>query len=736
MKRILTFALFLFIVSNSFTQTDGISYQAVIIGPDVLELPGVDSEGNYLPSTTVSIRFTIFDSVNEVEFQEIQTTTTDEFGRINLIIGAVEHDYFETISWDGTAKDLAVEIDFDGGYNFVDMSRDVLTFVPYAYHRNITATGTLTVDDDTFLNRELTVGGPTNLNSTLNVNDGNETILTGELTVEGETHINDSLYVNNKSGTYLSGNLTVGDAIGPPNGDEDASTLLNGSLTVVGDSEFTALTVADLTVSTSTNLTGSVSITSGEQIMINSNLTGSDKDITKYPVRIEGGNQGLAIVVNESRTNANNFISFWDNQTTTGETISGETLEYPTPTMWGRIEGETKGEFFNNADHSLSTFQLAFDGASSTFDLFDSFSSSVISITNNIAAATSSTAVIGPVPGVTLPIPSFNVSSKAEIVSSVAVKIAAVVVEAAAIANNIWYHNIKDKFQGVTYASGAGDYAEYLLRDDINEKMTYGDIVGVNGGKISKDLSDAERILVISYKPIVLGNMPQPNQEEEYEKVAFMGQVPVKVFGRVNIGDYILPSGKNDGIGVAVAPNNLTINQIKDIVGTAWSVNISGFGLINVAVGLNRNDSSPLLEKLDKKVSAQADEISYLKNQIENILVSIAKIEEGNTSRNHVTSISKSPIEKEGEDIGAYIARIEEQNLSNIEITTQDIEDAFIQAETMLKQFGHEDIAKDFFEKLKNDSVYKEKLMNELYEDAKTTLEYQKDLLKSAKTKK
>ena len=220
MKHILTIGLFLLLTLKSFAQTDGISYQAIIIGPDDLELPGVDSQGNYLPTTTVSIRFTIFESGNQVEFQEIQTTTTDEFGRINLIIGAVEHDLFEKISWDGTAKDLKVEIDFEGGNSFVDMSREQLTFVPYAYHRNITATGTLDVDGDTFLNRELAVNGPTNLNSTLSVNDGNDTDLTGDLTVDGATNLNSTLDVNNQSATSLSGALNVGVATGLP--DDDA----------------------------------------------------------------------------------------------------------------------------------------------------------------------------------------------------------------------------------------------------------------------------------------------------------------------------------------------------------------------------------------------------------------------------------------------------------------------------------------------------------------------------------
>ena len=132
MKKLLTLALFLFLTLQVFSQTDGITYQAVIIAPDDLELPGVNSEGNYLPNTEIAIRFTIYDSGNQLEFQEVQVTTTDEFGRINLLIGDGDHDYFKEMNWDGTPKDLKVEIDFEAGSNFEEMSRERLTFLPYA----------------------------------------------------------------------------------------------------------------------------------------------------------------------------------------------------------------------------------------------------------------------------------------------------------------------------------------------------------------------------------------------------------------------------------------------------------------------------------------------------------------------------------------------------------------------------------------------------------------------------
>ena len=40
--------------------------------------------------------------------------------------------------------------------------------------------------------------------------------------------------------------------------------------------------------------------------------------------------------------------------------------------------------------------------------------------------------------------------------------------------------------------------------------------------------------------PLILGNMPQLGKEPKYEKVSFMGQVPVYVSKTVKKGDYIL----------------------------------------------------------------------------------------------------------------------------------------------------------------------------------------------------
>ncbi|OZV67537.1 hypothetical protein CA834_11335 [Winogradskyella aurantia] len=702
-----------------FAQTDGITYQAVIISPDPLELPGVDSEGNYLPNTTIAIRFTIYDSGNQIEFQEVQITDTDEFGRINLLIGDADHDYFKEISWDGTPKDLKVEIDFDAGNNFETMSRERLTFLPYAYHRNITATGTLTVDDRTFLNGELQVEGPTNLQSTLDVNNGNATNLTGTLNVDGVSDFNEALNVNNGSPTTLSGDVTIG-GNSVLNGTLDVigMTTLN-DLTVNGEASFGDLAAETLLVNQSTILNGTTRIDGmGSQIHLTSNFPNIGTDIANHPVLIDGGKNGLAIKVNGNRENDTNFITFFDDAR----------IE-----PWGRIEGETEAEFTNNADYNFDKRSLNYDSYDAIFDTSVSAYEFAKSLGEIGIASTSSTGCVGFGACVTAPIPSWIIGSTAQSIVA-ALQIVASAVGVVITQDNInTYDDNRVTLQGVTYASGAGDYAEYLLRENYNEKMTYGDIVGVKGGKISKNLESADRMMVVSYKPIVLGNMPKPDREAEYEKVAFMGQVPVNVFGKVEIGDYILPSGKNDGVGIAIKPSDIVASQLKNIVGVAWSQTDNTFGIskVNVAVGVNKNDSGLIIEKLENKVNQQAREITTLKNQIENILVKIAAIEEG---ANEGQLRLNSNTDEHQNNSKYKIIESTESDIIYYDITRDDFEKGLLLAEEMIlgADVKNEKVI-EALNKLKTDLAFKNKFFKRIQDGLSKQIHFHQEIDKKGR---
>jgi hypothetical protein len=689
MKKVLLIILIL-ISMQAFAQTDGLTYQAIIIGPDTQELPGVDAENNILPNTRVAIRFTIIDANNSVEYQEVQTTNTDQYGRINLLIGVVDHDAFTKINWDGTNKDLKVEIDFTGGTDFVDMSREQLTFLPFAFHRNIQATGTLTVDDKTYLNSELTVQGPTQLNSTLDVNNNNETNLSGILNVEGTTYLKDSLSVLNQKNTFLSGDLTV-----------------------EGKSEFADIETEYLIVEKTSNLKG--------QVTINANLddNGEDTEYNAYPLQVEGSAQGIAIKVNRSRSNSTNFITFFDTERNES---------------WGRIEGETEDEFDNNYFYIEDIDAMAYDKSEYDISFIFQSLSTVAAFSNLLSISTDVRPCFGLGGCVVPPSPTridyaiarvIVQSTKQYFINQKGDRIEQMESD---------FHSNRELNKGVTFKSGAGDYAEYLLRENTNETITYGDIVGVNGGKISKNTEGAERMMVISRKPIVLGNMPQPNRENEYEKVAFMGQVPVKVFGKVNIGDYILPSGKNDGIGIGISSAYLTSEHIKKIVGVAWtgSDNISGFNMVTVAVGLNNNDNNPILKKLEKQVQEQSVVIKALQGQIETLISRIDLLEQVKTRTSENESIFYEEVPKTGKINGRKyeIVVSEQTEIIFWEINREDFEKGLELAEKTLQDEAVDLENNEIWRKLKTDSNFKNEFYTKIEEKFNKQMQDYKELYK------
>jgi hypothetical protein len=167
----------------------------------------------------------------------------------------------------------------------------------------------------------------------------------------------------------------------------------------------------------------------------------------------------------------------------------------------------------------------------------------------------------------------------------------------------------------VVLKSGGADYAEYLPRLSEDEVIEVGDIVGVFAGKITKTIAGAHHVMAITDKPIVLGNTPDKENQHLYEKVSFLGQVPIKVRGAVQLGDFIIPSGLNDGTGIAVSPKKITPIQYSLVVGRAWEDSTQeGVKRINTVVGLP--SSYPQFSELLTMMQAQQVEITNLKAEL------------------------------------------------------------------------------------------------------------------------
>ncbi len=335
MKRLLYLSIFL-LGMGLYAQTDGLNYQAIILDPNIQELPGVNASGNILPNTNVVIRFSILSQLGEIEYIEQHQTRTDAQGMINLVIGQGERlgfHSFTNISWDGSPKNLKVEINL--GVRFNALSEQTLTFIPYAFHRDIIATGDLNADGNILFGNDLVVEGDTTLNSSLDVNNESPSQFSGILTVANETNLNNSLDVNNQARTRFTGTLDV-----------DGATNLGNRLLVIDDTFFNS----SLSVDGSTRLRGTLDVEGAthlhdrlivdEATQLNNTLMVADATILRRTLNVDGA------------TTLNNALRV-DNQRAT--TLSG-TLT---------VDGETDfngNVLVNNSSNVMVSGDMAIGG--------------------------------------------------------------------------------------------------------------------------------------------------------------------------------------------------------------------------------------------------------------------------------------------------------------------------------------------------------------------------------------
>jgi len=311
-------------------------------------------------------------------------------------------------------------------------------------------------------------------------------------------------------------------------------------------------------------------LTKEGQLQYQSGVDGPDTEMSSYPWVVQGSNQGLYIKVNGSRSYDNNFLTFADDIGT-----------------WGAVEGQTVAEMEDYWQYKLTVAVYALTGVSLAGQIVAWTAEGVSLIASGLGAGAGAGALI---------------NAGVLIVNS-----------AALISSAITWTDEMHKQVGVSYSSGAGDYAEWLEKAEGERDLHFGEIVGVKAGKVSLNTNVADHYRVISKKPIVLGNAPGAAQEKNFEKVAFMGQVKVRVAGTVNIGDYIIPSSNNDGYGIAVNPKKMKIGDYSRIVGVAWeSAPDVPISLINVAIGINSNDMANKVGLLEQKVQNIK---GYLKGQ-------------------------------------------------------------------------------------------------------------------------
>lgn len=181
--------------------------------------------------------------------------------------------------------------------------------------------------------------------------------------------------------------------------------------------------------------------------------------------------------------------------------------------------------------------------------------------------------------------------------------------------------------EGVVYGSKGADYAEWLPKLNPDDDIRFAQIIGVRGGKVSLDTQDAEQIMATSRAPVVVGNIPPEGEADSYVKVGFMGQVPVVVRGHVDPGDYIVPSGYEDGTGVAVSPDEIRIEHLGRILGRAWSASENDiFSLVDVVIGVSTNEAKQIFSVQQERIDALAAENAALRESLDILSADVAEL--------------------------------------------------------------------------------------------------------------
>jgi cytoskeletal protein CcmA (bactofilin family) len=427
---------------------------------------------------------------------------------------------------------------------------------------------TLTVESATDLHGALNVDGETDLNNALNVNNQSPTLLTGSLSVEGPTHLKSTLTVEDV--TDLQSALNV-----------DGPTHLKSTLIV---EEITSLK-SDLNVEGNSKVK---KLNASGQVNINALLPTGHECYNNYPLQVEGSQQGLAIKLTATDPGrSNNFVSFWggdgeakgriegmDRLTEIARKLVTDILTTPDST-----NASKKSTDKMQAAPSVNYPQLLNNNyAFGAYSLTLNFVTSIIRFSVNFAASKGTACIFADCDDV--------IWSAVDLVK-----------DGIQLGGYIAYNEVN---RGVAFESGGADYAEWLMKNDTTEVFTFGDVVGIKGGLISKKFKKAEKYMVISKDPTVIGAMPEEANRKYFEKIAFMGQVSVKVIGKVNKSDYILPSGNGDGMAIAVSPNAMTARDYSRIIGISWgeSDGKKVFDYVNTAVGINSNDMAGVIENM------------------------------------------------------------------------------------------------------------------------------------------
>jgi len=518
--------------------------------------------------------------------------------------------------------------DLDGSLN-VDGVTNLNNTFNVTNSKTSNLTGALNVDGAADLNGSLNVDGVTNLNNTFNVTNNKTSNLTGALNVNGTTDLNGSLNVDgvtNLNNTFTVTNSKTSNLTGALN--VDGKTIIKNTTESGAHYEGALVVQGGLGVAKNANIHGSLSIngsgTLGPNGKHSAYIYNNSGDPNACGVAIQINN-GSAQQVNNVQ---NNYVTFYNQNGTVAGRIEGFDLQQGG--AFTAFPSISFSDFYNLGAVDLNpfktltpaTFSEDFFGGSwipLPFPANALFSPATLttSLTGgglNLNSVSITNAILFP-PAKPSANPKLNELICWALENGLESLITASPFDLA-LAAIIIQETQKCTDNGVIYGGTGADYAEWLEKVDPVETFVAGQIVGIHGGKITKVTEGADQVLPVSLAPVVLGNMPPDDEKHLHEKVGFMGQVPVLVWGKANVGDFIIPSGKNDGFGIAVAPEDMKIDNMKYVVGRVWEEGTDErMNMVNSSIGLATNEWVEIL----KKQATQLEELESRMNRLENM---------------------------------------------------------------------------------------------------------------------
>ena len=138
--------LFSLIGLSTFAQTSKktLNYQAVILDPKAIDIPGASIVGQPLNKGKVCLRFSLLNAQGGLDYEETQQVVTDEYGLVNVAIGTGSqaqasnstsiYKSFESIVWNSNVKSLKVSVSYDGCNSFKQVSAQAFNYTPYALY--------------------------------------------------------------------------------------------------------------------------------------------------------------------------------------------------------------------------------------------------------------------------------------------------------------------------------------------------------------------------------------------------------------------------------------------------------------------------------------------------------------------------------------------------------------------------------------------------------------------------